>query len=67
MSEYCISNLEVTPETKPELIRLKQDAKAAIKATARLIESNPNAKESYERQLAETLRIINKEADRVAE
>lgn len=65
--EYCISNLEVTEETKPELVRLKQDAQAAIKQAERLVAMRPEAKESYERQLADTLRKINQEADRVTE
>lgn len=63
--ERCISTatFDLHGYNYEELVELRKDARRAINHAAKLTELNPTCAESYRRQLHETLRRIEREAD----
>lgn len=60
----CISDFTIPKhwESADELEEIKEDAERCIADHAKLLALNPRAKESYDRQLSETLAKLNKAA-----
>jgi hypothetical protein len=65
--ERCVSIADFPKHWRnlDELEVIKADANACKTQHARLLELNPRAKESYDNQLAETLRDLNSKADKL--
>lgn len=63
--EICISNLKIPKKHKnqKELELIMEDAGKAIRDHEKLCELNPKAKDSYDRQLSETLKKLDLAAD----